>query len=165
MRWCLSIALLAGCVTPGPVAPSPPGTVTLRPDGSPGPEPCPKDALTAMDIMRLHPGSSAWVDLDLNKQGQDFITVNDGPIESQLEESLGPVLGPSDRLYGKVWTSGPDVTIRYYQARPTDRGPAVPICAVARLGDGEMKKVPGPAPGSAILEFSVARLVIVDSFR
>jgi hypothetical protein len=118
-----------------------------------------------MDIMRLHPGSAAWIDLDLNKQGQNYITVNDGPIESQLQESLGPVLEPSTRLYGRVWTSGPDVTIRYYEARPTDLGRAVPLCAVARLSDGELKKLPGPAPGSAVLEFSMARLVVVDGFR
>src|SRR6185295_2499469 len=98
MMRCLPLALLVGCVTPVPVTPGPPGTVTLRPDGSPGPEPCPKPALDAMDIMRLHPGSAAWIDLDLNKQGQNYITVNAAPIESQLRDNLGPVLEPSTRL-------------------------------------------------------------------
>lgn len=162
MRHLLLLVVLAGCVTPGP---PPPGTVTLRPDGSPGPEPCPKAALDAMDNLRLHPGKAAWIDIDLNKQGQHNITVNDGPIESALQEPMGPILDTSTRLYGKVWTSGPEVVIRYYAARPPDPGKPVPICAVARLGDGQLKKTPGPAPGSAVLEFSIARVFVVDEFR
>jgi hypothetical protein len=142
-----------------------PGDVGSRPDGSPGPEPCPKAALDAMDLIRVHPGDSAWIDVDLNQQEQHNITVNDGPIEGQLQESLGGVLDATTRIYGKVWTSGPNVVIRYYEARPTDMGKAIPICAVARLAAGELKKKPGPAPGSAVLEFSTARLYIVDGFR
>jgi hypothetical protein len=115
--------------------------------------------------MLLHTGVSAWVDLDINKKGQDNITVNEGPIESYLQEALGRVLYAGTRLYGKVWTSGPDVVIRYYQAQPVDPGPPIDICAVARLSDGQLRKKPGPAPGSAVLEFSLARVVVVDSFR
>src|SRR5689334_19086235 len=99
MMRCLPLALLVGCVTPGPVASPPPGTVTLRPDGSPGPEPCPQAALDAMDIMRLPIGSEAWIDVDLNKLAQHFITVNDGPIESRLQDPLGPVLDAGSHLY------------------------------------------------------------------
>src|SRR5262245_11010134 len=102
MRWCLSLVLVVGCVTPGP---APPGTVPLRPDGSPGPEPCPQAALDAMDLIRLPLGAAAWINLDLNKVGQHNITVNDGPIESALKEPLGPVLETGTHLYGKVWTS------------------------------------------------------------
>jgi hypothetical protein len=142
-----------------------PGMVALRPDGSPAPEPCPKAALDAMDLIRLHPGDSAWVDVDLNQQDQHDIIVNDGPIEGQLQEPLGYILDTTTRIYGKVWTSGPNVVIRYYEARPLDPGKVVPICAVARLGGGELKKKPGPAPGTAVLQFSTARLYIVDSFR
>src|SRR5205814_563971 len=162
LRWCapIAVSLLAGCVTPGP------GMVGLKPDGSPGPEPCPKKALETMAILRLHPGNSSWVDLDQNKIGQHNITVNDGPIESILQEQLGPsVLEGGTRLYGRVWTSGPDVVIRYYEARPLDPGGPLAICAIARLDAGELRKKPGPAPGSAVLEFSIAGVVIVDGFR
>jgi hypothetical protein len=142
-----------------------PGAVGLRPDGTPGPEPCPQAALDAMDLIRVHPGDSAWIDLDLNQRDQHNISVNDGPIEGQLREPLGYILDTTTRIYGKVWTSGPHVVIRYYEARPLDMGKVVPICAVARLDAGQLKKKPGPAPGSAILTFPMARLYIVDEFR
>ena len=109
MRRGLALLLLAGCTTPRQ-----PEAVALRPDGSPGPEACPKAALDAMAILRLHPGSAAWIDVDLNKQGEHEITVNDGPIESGLQEPLGPILDTSTRLYGTVWTSGPSVVIRNF---------------------------------------------------
>jgi len=154
----IASSLLAGCATPG--------AVPLKPDGSPGPEPCPRKALETMAILRLHPGTSAWIHVDQNQVGQSDITVNDGPIESILQEPLGlSVLETSTRLYGKVWTSGPNVVIRYYEARPLDPGEPLAICAIARLDSGQLKKKPGPAPGSAVLEFSTARLVVVDGFR
>jgi len=119
-----------------------------------------------MALLRIHPGQGAWVALDLNRAGQHNIIVNDGPIESALTEPLSDDrLEGGTRLYGRVWTSGPDVVIRYYQAQPLDAGVPIPICAVARLGEGQMRKKPGPAPGSAVLEFSEARVQIVDAFR
>jgi len=120
-----------------------------------------------MNLIGLHPGDGAWIDLDINKAGQHDITVNDGPIEGALQKPLGPILHTNTLLYGKVWTSGPDVVVRYYEALPPDRSSreVIPICGVARLGGGQLKKKPGPAPGSAILEFSDAQLMIVDAFR
>lgn len=47
-----------GCPTVG---------VPLRPDGSPGPEKCSEEALKAMRILRLRPGDSAFVELDVNQ--------------------------------------------------------------------------------------------------
>src|SRR5436190_22757738 len=117
LKWCTPLAflLLVGCATVSPV----PGMVGLKPDGSPASEPCPRKALETMAILRLHPGDSAWMIVDMNKKGQMEITVNDGPIESALDEHLGnSILDAGTRLYGKVWTSGPDVVIRYYEAHP-----------------------------------------------
>jgi hypothetical protein len=158
-RWVpVTLSLFAGCATPGAVG--------LKPDGSPGPEPCPRKALETMAILRLHPGLSEWIELDQSYVGQDTMTVNDGPIESILQDQLGDsVLVTGTRLYGKVWTSGPNVVVRYYEAHPPDPGEALAICAIARLDDGELKKKPGPAPGSALLEYTTARLMIVDAFR
>jgi hypothetical protein len=68
------------------------------------------------------------------------------------------------RSNGRVWTAGPQVVIRYYAAHPVD-GDRVPICAVARLGNGQMRKLPGSKPGTAILEGSIAAAFIVDAFR
>ncbi len=139
--------------------------VGLRPDGSPGPEPCSNSALYNMKTLRLHPGDHTRIDVDLNKQGQDNITVNDGPIESRLRGNLGPILGFGTLLYGKVWTRGPQVVIRYYQAQPQDLGPPIDICAVAYLGSERTPKISGPAPGSAVLESGFASVVVVDDFR
>jgi hypothetical protein len=140
------------------------GNVRLRPDGTPGPEECPDEALKAMRYMRLHVGDATLVELDANQMGASPITLYDGPVESVLERDIGTFDGPA-RLYGRVWTGGPQVVIRYYEAHPLDGGDKVPICAVARLGNGQLRKRPESKPGTAILDFSIASVFIVDSFR
>ncbi|WP_369945657.1 hypothetical protein [Vitiosangium sp. GDMCC 1.1324] len=99
----------------------------------------------------------------MNQTETSPITLYDGPVESMLNSSLGRLSGVT-RLYGRVWTGGPQVVIRYYEAHPPDEEP-IPICAVARLAGGQMKKLPGSKPGMAILEFSSAGVFIVNSFR
>jgi hypothetical protein len=140
-----------------------PGHVPLRPDGSPGPEDCPEKALETMRILRLRVGDAADVELDANQMDARPITLYDGPVESILENDLG-ILEGNTRLYGRVWTGGPQVVIRYYQAQPVD-GDLVPICAVARLAKGQLRKRPDSKPGTAVLDYSGALAFIVDSFR
>ena len=144
-----------GCTTPS--------GVLFRPDGTPGPQECSEKALETMRILRLRVGDAALVDLDVNQADVSPITLYDGPIESMLNEDLGPLESPT-RLYGQVWTGGPQVVIRYYEAHPPN-GDKISICAVARLAKGQLKKLPGSKPGMAIVEFSVAGAYIVDSFR
>jgi hypothetical protein len=139
------------------------GAVALRPDGTPGPQECPEEARKAMRYVRLHVGDAALVELDANQVGAQPITLYDGPVESMLTDDLGMLESPT-RLYGWVWTSGPQVVVRYYEAHPPD-GDKIPICAVARLGNGQLRKRPESKPGTAILDFSVASAFIVDSFR
>jgi hypothetical protein len=153
-----SITLLIlsyGCTTPGGVA--------LRADGTPGPEECSEEAKKTMRILRLHVGDSAMVDLDANQIWSRRVTLYDGPIESVMQEGFGK-LDAATRLYGRVWTGGPQVVIRYYEAHPPD-GDKIPICAVARLGLDQMRKLPESKPGTAILEGSIAAAYIVDAFR
>ncbi len=153
-----SIALLAagsGCTTTGGVA--------LRADGTPGPQECSAKALEVMQYLKLHVGDSAWVDLDANQLDARQVTLYDGPIESILSEQLG-TLESTTRLYGQVWTGGPQVVIRYYEAHPPDSA-KVPICAVARLSRDQMRKRPESKPGTAILDGSSAAAYIVDAFR
>jgi hypothetical protein len=152
-------ALVVSCLGLGCTA----SGVALRPDGGPGPEKCPEKALEAMRILRLRPGDTSTVVIDANQSSQSPIIVNDGPVESYLERELG-YLEPLTRMYGQIWTGGPNVVIRYYEARPPDGDP-IPICAVARLGHGQLKKKQGPAPGTAELEFPIAGVYIVDGFR
>jgi hypothetical protein len=156
------LLLSSGCATP--VGNSRPGDVRLRPDGTPGPEDCPAKALEVMRYLRLRVGDASLVDLDANQVGASPITLYDGPIESMLREELGTLEAPA-RLYGRVWTSGSQVVIRYYEAHPLDGGDKVPICAVARLGNGQLRKRPESKPGMAILDFSIADAFIVDAFR
>lgn len=159
LRLCgaLLLAVCAGCPATGT------GRVALRPDGTPGPEPCPEEALKAMRYLRLFVGDGSLVELDANQTDTSPITLYDGPIESMLDEDLGPLESPT-RLYGQVWTAGPQVVIRYYAAHPPG-GDRVPICAVARLGKGQLRKRPDSKPGTAILEFSRAGVYVVDEFR
>jgi hypothetical protein len=141
----------------------PPAGVALRADGTPGPEKCSEEALKTMRILRMDVGESATVYLDANQIDATPMTLYEGPVESFLYGSLG-TLDTSTRLYGRIWTGGPQVVIRYYEARPP-RGDTLPICAVARFGGNELKKRPESKPGTAILNISSASVFVVDSFR
>ncbi len=152
-----SIALLfacSGCAMPG---------VWLRPDGTPGPQACPAKADKMIGYMNLHVGDSAQVYIDANQGGSERIILYDGPIESVVIGDFGALRSVS-RLYGQVWTSGPHVVIRYYEAQPV-QGEKIPFCAEAELGDDASRKLPESKPGFAILGTSRAKVVIVDSFR
>src|SRR3954471_20143035 len=110
-----------------------PTGVWLRPDGTPGPERCSDEAKRAMDILQLHVGAAAHVELDANQSRSSPITLYDGPLESVLWDNFGLLQG-GIHLYGRVWTAGPQVVIRYYEAQRPDSQP-IPICAVARLSE------------------------------
>ncbi|WP_309896369.1 serine/threonine protein kinase [Archangium sp.] len=152
----LLLLTCSGCITTS-------GGVVLRPDGTPGPQECPEESKKAMRYMKLRVGDSAWVELDANQIKSRPITIYDGPIESILKEGLG-TLEATTRLYGQVWTGGPQVVIRYYEAHPPE-SEKVPICAVARLSENQLRKLPESKPGMAILEFSMAGADIVEAFR
>jgi hypothetical protein len=113
--------------------------------------------------MKLRVGDAAWVELDANQISSRRITLYDGPIESILQDELG-TLEATTRLYGRVWTAGPQVVIRWYEAHPPD-SEKVPICAVARLSYDQMRKLPESKPGMAILDGSTAAAYVVDAFR
>jgi hypothetical protein len=151
----LLLATFLGCTTTG--------GVSLRPDGTPGSQECPEEAKKAMRYMKMRVGDAAWVELDANQISSKRITLYDGPIESILKEDLG-TLEATTRLYGQVWTAGPQVVVRWYEAHPPD-SEKVPICAVARLSYDQMRKLPESKPGMAILDGSTAAAYIVDAFR
>ncbi len=137
--------------------------VPLRPDGMPAAERCSQHALDVMQALDLQPGhSSAWVELDANQAAREPLTVSAGPIESIMMEPMGE-LGGATRLYGRVWTSGPRVVIRYYYAQRAGENP-LPICAVARVGGGELEGKPGKFPNSTELEWSRALAFVVQDF-
>jgi hypothetical protein len=149
--------LVSGC------AGSATGKVSLRPDGTPGPEKCSEEALKAMRYMRLSVGDGATAELDANQMDARPITLYEGRVESVLLDDLGMLESPT-RLYGYVWTSGPQAVIRYYEARPPGVAERVPICAVARTGMNQLRKRPESLPGTAVLPFSIGGVYIVDEF-
>lgn len=152
--WGVLLLVTLGCASSG---------VSLRPDGTPGPQECSEEALKTMRILRMRVSDSADVELDANQIDARPITLYDGPVESFLDSPLG-TLNPGTRLYGRVWTGGPQVVVRYYEAHPPD-GEVVPICAVARLGKGQLRKHPDSKPGTAILDYSGASVFVVNAFR
>jgi hypothetical protein len=158
-RW--SLVALVFALSPGCTATR--GGVGLYADGMPKAEACSNDALNTMRILRLKVGDWSNVTLDINQDDFSPITLHDGPVESMLISKLG-LLPTGTRLYGRVWTEGPQVVVRYYEAHPPD-GDKIPICAVARLSKGQMRKLPESKPGTAILEFYSAGVDIVDAFR
>lgn len=140
-----------------------PGGVWLRPDGTPGPEGCSAEALRTMEALRLHVGDSVEVQLDANQVDASPITLYDGPVESLVWGHFD-TLELGTRLYGRVWTAGPRVVVRYYQVQFMD-GQPLPICAVARMSGNEFRKLPGSKPGMALVEFSTAVAYVVSEFR
>jgi hypothetical protein len=154
LLYAMLLVAATGCTT---------GGVFLRPDGTPGPEECPEKAREVMELLRMFVGEGAVIRLDAN-QSLAPITLYEGPIESVLSDDLGLLEAPG-RLYGRVWTDGPQAVIRYYEAQPVRGGRKMPICAVARLGLGQLRKRPESKPGTAILDSSEAGVFIVDAFR
>jgi len=140
-----------------------PGDLDLRSDGSPVPAPCSEKSLEVMRYLKVRVGDAALIQLDANQMSAQPVTLYDGPVESVLVDNLGTLDSPS-RLYGWIWTGGPQIVVRYYEAHPMD-GDKVPVCAVARLGKGQMRKRPESTPGTAIVEHNMATAFIVDSYR
>lgn len=149
------LATSSGCTTTG--------GVSLRSDGTPGPQECPGEAKRIMQALKLRVGDAAWVDLDANQLDARQVILYDGPIESILRDDFG-TLEATTRLYGQVWTSGAQVVIRYYEVHPPD-GEKLPICAVARLSRDQMRKLPESKPGMALLDGSTSAAYIVEAFR
>lgn len=137
--------------------------ISTRPDGSPGPQPCPDGALEAMQRLGINVADSAFITIDPRREKELPFTLHDGPIESVLREKLGP-LPTGTRILGRVWTKGLDVVIRYHEARPP-HGIIMPFCGVARDAYGGMTKQPGSPPGIGIIPDSGAAVWVVDAFR
>jgi hypothetical protein len=137
--------------------------VPLLPNGLPAPEPCTETSRAFMNAIQLKAGDTAKVELDANQYEREPLTVQAGPIESIMLEPMGD-LGGATRLYGRVWTSGPRVVIRYYRAQRATGGNPIPICAVARAGGGQLEGRHGKYPGSAELPYSSALAFVVQDF-
>jgi len=146
------VLLLAGC----------PVGVAVRPDGSPAEEPCPAGAREAMAELGLWPRASAQVDLDVTQLREGALLVYDGPLESETVVPMGE-LSAKTHLFGRVWTGGPRVVIRYYSAQLPD-GRKLPFCGVANWNGPGLPKAPG-RPGSAALSQTFASVDVVSQFR
>jgi hypothetical protein len=105
------------------------------------------------------------VEIDSSQAGTDPLILYDGPIEGYLHLDMGALDGGTN-LYGKVWTGGPHVVIRYYEARPKFKDP-LPVCLVLGLEDQKpLVKRPDSKPGIAYVSRPKAAYVYaVESFR
>jgi hypothetical protein len=108
------------------------------------------------------PGSETQIDLDVTQRREGALIVYDGPIESETNFQMDGV-PPRTRLFGRVWTGGPRVAIRYYSAQLPD-GRRLPFCGVAGWNGLGLPKAPG-RPGSAALEQAFASVYVVSRFR
>jgi hypothetical protein len=142
--------------------------VAVRPDGTPTEEACPAGAREAMASLGLvpgtqfRPGSSAEMDLDVTQRREGALIVYDGSLESETVVPMAD-LPPKTRLFGRVWTGGPRVVIRYYSAQLPD-GKRIPFCGVAGWNGPGLPKAPG-RPGSAALSQTFASVYVVSQFR
>jgi hypothetical protein len=137
--------------------------IPIRPDGSPGYQPCPAGALEAMQRLGITVADSAFITIDPQRANDLPFTLYDGPIESVLTRDFGP-LPAGTRILGTVWTGGLDVVIRYHEAR-LPSGVVMPFCGVARDAYGGMTKRPSSPAGLGIIPDSGAAVWIVDAFR
>lgn len=142
-----------------------PSFVQLRPDGSPGPEECPPEALKTMRFLGMQPGDATDIYLSAHQLEQKrTIILAEGPIESLTTNPLGNLYGGT-RLYGRVWMGGPYVVIRYYAARPPGWD-TVPICAEAgETAITRLPRVSSPSPEGGVLYPATAAVVVVETFR
>jgi hypothetical protein len=161
LRQLLVVILLMGLLVPAGCSPGP----YIRPDGSPGPEECPPQALLAMRAIMVDFGLASLVQLDARRDVDDLgpITLQEGPLDSVLRSPMGN-LDPETHLIGRVWTSGPEVVIRYYEVRSPTFG-SMPFCAMVKASPGDLRKQPGPSPGSAVLRHAIMATWPVDAFR
>lgn len=118
-----------------------------------------------MRLLELVVGDSATVDFDINQVGGSLVRLYDGPIEGVLNLPLGR-LEIFTSLYGKVWTGGPHVVIRYYSARQLGSSSTLPVCFEGRFKDSKpLVKQPGSVSGMAIVREEGPAVYVVDSFR
>ena len=114
-----------------------------------------------MESFGLRPGLATTIWVDVYRQDTGPLVVYDGPIESQTWVNMEDLPGHT-RLYGRVWTSGPRVVIRYYSARLPD-GKVVPFCGVA-ADNGHGLPRGSSRPGSGALDAAFAWVYVTGRF-
>lgn len=132
--------------------------VGLRPDGTPKPQDCPREAMDAMIRMGITPDDTFSVVVDARQESPQPTRLEEGPIESYMDEAYRR-LPLNTRLFGRVWTAGEMVVIRYYEAQIPGRE-RIPFCAEMDDSGGQ-EKYPESPPGVAIIQdnFAVVRAV------
>lgn len=117
-----------------------------------------------MRLFEVSSGDAAQVSLDVTQIDVKMLIIYDGTIESVLEEPLGRFYGGT-RLYGRVWTAGQHVVIRYYAIRPPG-WESIPICAEAKSTlSTPLLKIPTSEAGTAAFHSPFGVVVAVEKFR
>ncbi|HEX5751253.1 MAG TPA: serine/threonine protein kinase [Archangium sp.] len=135
--------------------------VRLRPDGTPEPQDCPREALDAMARLGIHPKDSLTVLVD-ERWGERGVTrLEEGPVVGYLDSSHEQ-LPERTRLFGQVWTAGEMVTVWYYEAE-VPGGSRMPFCAEVDDSGGQVKDPSSPR-GVAIIQDNVANAKVVARY-
>jgi hypothetical protein len=135
--------------------------VRLRPDGTPEPQDCPREALAAMSEMGLSTEDSFSVVVDERLAERPPARLVEGPIVSYLDMPYKQ-LPERSRLFGHVWTGGEMVTVRY-DAIQLPGGRRVPFCAEVDDSGGQ-EKDPASPPGVAIIQDNIASVRVVARY-
>ncbi|HSP81856.1 MAG TPA: serine/threonine-protein kinase, partial [Myxococcaceae bacterium] len=143
------------------------GCSTVPRNGPPErPQYCSEEALAAMKLLGLKPGSKAFVTFDINQPGymSDFGVFQEGPIVSSVTEIDNvDVLPLGSKLYGYVWEGATKVYLHWKRIELPD-GRQLPFCAMLGPGKGIGQwKDPGPVPGTFITSKKAA-LTVTDRF-
>jgi serine/threonine-protein kinase len=117
---------------------------------------CSREANAAMDRLGLSVDTTEDVVLDVNqpwgKDGKSHGIYRDGPLVSQLDESMGD-LPQGTLVYGYLWTGGKRIVGHYDRVKlPT--GETLPVCfalGFEATDNGIPNVYPSPGPGAVTL--------------
>jgi hypothetical protein len=121
----------------------------LRPDGTPLPEECPRQAREAMERMGILLNRTFTFIVDERLEDQWPAPLAEGPVVGYVDSEYAKIpIGT--RLYGQAWTGGEKAIVRYYELQ-LPGGARMPACIEFREGMGGQMKAPGSPPGVALL--------------
>jgi hypothetical protein len=121
----------------------------LRPDGTPLPEECPRQALEAMERMGIPMDRSFSLIVDERLNDQWPAPLAEGAVVGYVDDDHAKI-PVGTRLYGRAWTGGEKAIIRYYELQAPG-GARMPACIEFREGLGGQMKDPSSPPGVALL--------------
>jgi serine/threonine-protein kinase len=130
-------------------------------------EACPKEAITAMDELKIFHGEPLRALVDINQPGRTDETgvYMDGPVIGRITEGAGD-MPEGTLLHGRLWTGpgiydqdpytgevrpGREAIMSRYTLAILPDGRKYPVCIVLGNPDGLVPKHKGSKPGAAVV--------------